>query len=400
MLAEIFGLDGIVVLIVVVAVLFGGTQIPKLARSLGSARSEFKKGLAEVREPGSGHGDRDAGAARGARPRPTASGGIVMILLSPPKLLMILVIALIVLGPDKLPSTARRVGAMWNDVKRWRAHLESEVRATFPDLPSTTEIARAVRSPLSDARPARRRARRAATAVTPPPRVPDRRVPDRVPDVVGARSCARSCDGRRGGARRLVDELTPAPIDHGHHPDPRPAPRPAPCGRAHVRGWAPRRAPTPGARHRRGPRRHLHRGLRRISADPALAASALLPGQPALQPLCDRASRRPGPADPRRRLRRGLPRLPRDPVAGVAVRHPGSAPEREALRGALRGSVGRALRSGGLAGGVQPPPCPSVPRERGRTVPATDLRPQQIRGARHRAHGGVRAHLRVSRWSS
>jgi sec-independent protein translocase protein TatA len=50
-LAEIFGLDGIVVLIVVVAVLFGGTQIPKLARSLGSARSEFKKGLAEVQDP-------------------------------------------------------------------------------------------------------------------------------------------------------------------------------------------------------------------------------------------------------------------------------------------------------------------------------------------------------------
>jgi sec-independent protein translocase protein TatA len=51
MLAEIFGVDGIVVLIVVGAVLFGGTQIPKLARSLGSARSEFKKGLAEVQDP-------------------------------------------------------------------------------------------------------------------------------------------------------------------------------------------------------------------------------------------------------------------------------------------------------------------------------------------------------------
>ena len=46
-LAEIFGLDGVIVLIVVVAVLFGSTQIPKLARSLGSAQSEFKKGLAE-----------------------------------------------------------------------------------------------------------------------------------------------------------------------------------------------------------------------------------------------------------------------------------------------------------------------------------------------------------------
>jgi len=46
-LAEIFGLDGVIVIIVVAVVLFGGSQIPKLARSLGSAQSEFKKGLAE-----------------------------------------------------------------------------------------------------------------------------------------------------------------------------------------------------------------------------------------------------------------------------------------------------------------------------------------------------------------
>ncbi len=45
--AEIFGVDGIIVLIVVVLVLFGSTQIPKLARSLGSAQKEFKKGLDE-----------------------------------------------------------------------------------------------------------------------------------------------------------------------------------------------------------------------------------------------------------------------------------------------------------------------------------------------------------------
>lgn len=45
--AEIFGVDGIIVLVVVVLVLFGSTQIPKLARSLGSAQKEFKKGLDE-----------------------------------------------------------------------------------------------------------------------------------------------------------------------------------------------------------------------------------------------------------------------------------------------------------------------------------------------------------------
>jgi sec-independent protein translocase protein TatA len=45
MLGEIFGMDGIIVLVVVLVVLFGGTQIPKLARSLGSAKKEFHDGL-------------------------------------------------------------------------------------------------------------------------------------------------------------------------------------------------------------------------------------------------------------------------------------------------------------------------------------------------------------------
>jgi TatA/E family protein of Tat protein translocase len=45
MLAEVFGMDGIIVLIVVVVLLFGGAAIPKLARNLGSAKNEFEKGL-------------------------------------------------------------------------------------------------------------------------------------------------------------------------------------------------------------------------------------------------------------------------------------------------------------------------------------------------------------------
>jgi Sec-independent protein translocase protein TatA len=47
MLAEIFGMDGAIVLIIVVVVLFGGAAIPKLARNLGSAKNEFEKGLGE-----------------------------------------------------------------------------------------------------------------------------------------------------------------------------------------------------------------------------------------------------------------------------------------------------------------------------------------------------------------
>lgn len=56
MLAEIFGVDGIIVVIVIGMVLFGSSQIPKLARSLGSAQKEFKQGLQE------GHTENEANA--------------------------------------------------------------------------------------------------------------------------------------------------------------------------------------------------------------------------------------------------------------------------------------------------------------------------------------------------
>jgi sec-independent protein translocase protein TatA len=45
-LANIYGPDLFIVL-AVVALLFGGSQLPKLARSLGSASHEFKKGVEE-----------------------------------------------------------------------------------------------------------------------------------------------------------------------------------------------------------------------------------------------------------------------------------------------------------------------------------------------------------------
>ncbi len=47
MLAEIFSEWGIIILVVAVVILFGSTQLPKFARSLGSAQSEFKKGMAD-----------------------------------------------------------------------------------------------------------------------------------------------------------------------------------------------------------------------------------------------------------------------------------------------------------------------------------------------------------------
>src|ERR1700728_630804 len=72
-----------------------------------------------------------------------------MLDLSPVKILVVLVVALIVLGPDKLPQVARQLGALWGDLRRFRSRLESDVRGAFPDLPPTHEVAQAVRSPLA-----------------------------------------------------------------------------------------------------------------------------------------------------------------------------------------------------------------------------------------------------------
>lgn len=66
MLAEIFGVDGIIVIVVVaIVLLFGGSQLPKLARGLGSARHEFEAGMREG-EPTAPAAAPAAGAERGA----------------------------------------------------------------------------------------------------------------------------------------------------------------------------------------------------------------------------------------------------------------------------------------------------------------------------------------------
>jgi sec-independent protein translocase protein TatA len=41
------GAPELIIVLLVVLLLFGGTQLPKLARSLGQAQKEFKKGVNE-----------------------------------------------------------------------------------------------------------------------------------------------------------------------------------------------------------------------------------------------------------------------------------------------------------------------------------------------------------------
>ena len=54
--------------------------------------------------------------------------------LDPAKILVILIIALIVLGPDRLPTAARQLGGAWRELNRLREKFEEEVRAAVPDL--------------------------------------------------------------------------------------------------------------------------------------------------------------------------------------------------------------------------------------------------------------------------
>src|SRR5271168_4707059 len=70
-----------------------------------------------------------------------------MLNLDPGKLLVIGVVAIILLGPDRLPQVARQVGGAWRSFNEFRHRMESEVRNTMPDLPPTSEIARLARSP-------------------------------------------------------------------------------------------------------------------------------------------------------------------------------------------------------------------------------------------------------------
>jgi Sec-independent protein translocase protein TatA len=69
--------------------------------------------------------------------------------LSPVKVMLMVGVALVLLGPDKLPQAARQIGSFWRTIREFQKKLESDVRESLPDLPSTSDIARAVRSPVN-----------------------------------------------------------------------------------------------------------------------------------------------------------------------------------------------------------------------------------------------------------
>ena len=70
-------------------------------------------------------------------------------ILSPVKIMVIVAVVLLLLGPDKLPEVAHKLGSSWRALKRMQERVESEVREALPDLPSTGDIARMARSPMN-----------------------------------------------------------------------------------------------------------------------------------------------------------------------------------------------------------------------------------------------------------
>jgi sec-independent protein translocase protein TatA len=60
------GAPELLIILFALLLLFGSTKLPNLARSLGQAQSEFRRGIRHGAEPDEGDGDADP-PARGAR---------------------------------------------------------------------------------------------------------------------------------------------------------------------------------------------------------------------------------------------------------------------------------------------------------------------------------------------
>ena len=72
-----------------------------------------------------------------------------MFSLSPIKIMIIIAVILVVMGPDKLPEAARTLGNAWRSLRTLQEKIESEVREVVPDLPKGSDIVRMARNPVN-----------------------------------------------------------------------------------------------------------------------------------------------------------------------------------------------------------------------------------------------------------
>jgi sec-independent protein translocase protein TatA len=55
--------------------------------------------------------------------------------LGPAEIMVVLVVALIVLGPNRLPEAGRQLGRAMREVRHWSTRLQDEVRSTLDAEP-------------------------------------------------------------------------------------------------------------------------------------------------------------------------------------------------------------------------------------------------------------------------
>lgn len=72
-----------------------------------------------------------------------------MLDLSPAKLLIVFIVVVVLLGPNRLPEVARQLGAGWQRLRDFHQRVDQEIRKSIPDLPSSQDLARLARSPVS-----------------------------------------------------------------------------------------------------------------------------------------------------------------------------------------------------------------------------------------------------------
>ncbi|HVF15234.1 MAG TPA: twin-arginine translocase TatA/TatE family subunit [Acidimicrobiales bacterium] len=60
--------------------------------------------------------------------------------LGPAEILVILIVALIVLGPKRLPEAGRQVGKALAEVRRWTSDAKAEIRSVIDEVPTPSTL--------------------------------------------------------------------------------------------------------------------------------------------------------------------------------------------------------------------------------------------------------------------
>jgi Sec-independent protein translocase protein TatA len=89
------------------------------------------------------------------------------------KIFIIVAVVAMLLRPDKLPEVAHKLGSTWQSLRRFQQRVEDEVRGSLPDLPSTGEIARMARNPVTVLNQLAERAAHATATADRPEAQPD-----------------------------------------------------------------------------------------------------------------------------------------------------------------------------------------------------------------------------------